>query len=459
MFKKSLLNIVLTVSILLPANSLAQQPATVAPPIASVKYKLGNFKNPSLQNIRYALARFSDDDKLFAVLGEKQRIGIYETASGRLLREIDYGSDATDAFSFSPDGKSILMKDRLSFSVEVWDIESGKRLHKIEGRNGVSGFKNMILDTDRRRKQKLEMNAIPVSRDGKNVLVGKDDRRYDIVDLASGTPVFQLEKLSKSSDTKDVLKLLFIPGAASSPRLFHLSSAIYNSQGDRIAFANGDSAPTLWNAETGKLLANLEPQAARVYSVSFSKNSKLLATTDIDGVTRTWDAETGASVSVIGSKGRSEIAAVWSPQGEILATFSSAEKGHLYDARSGKLLAETSGKAVRELAFSPNAEALATLAKKDKSILGQIFSASDGSLIGEIPRAVKEEQPLSLEWNATGEFLAIASAESVKLFDKRGKLLQTLEKAVYPAHFSHDGKLLLTGGRSDDGFVWQIGEN
>lgn len=436
------------------STNLKAQPQSA--PIARVKYKISDYKNPSVFKGRYGLTRFSPDDKMFAVVGENDRIIVYKTENGEVLQAIKYGNDNTIAFSFGADGKSVLFQDRLSFSIEVWDLETGKRRDKIEGRSGVSGLKSALVNNVEKQREGLEMSELPMSPDGKNLLVARTDSRFDVVDLASGAARFNLEQTSKTSDTKDLLKILFIPGAATTHKFFHVSNAAYNSDGKRIALANGDKAPTLWDAETGKMIAKLEPQYSRVYEVSFSRDGQLLATADEDGITKIWDAATGANLSTIGKPGKSEIAYAWSPRGDLLATMSSKEKGNFYDARTGKFISGTGKMPIRALAFSPDGRLVATFAKKDKTVLGQIIGVADGAIVANLPRPSQAEQPLALEWSADGKLLAISSVEYVKIFNARGELLQSLENAVFPAHFSHDSQLLLTGGKNDDGFIWQI---
>lgn len=453
MSKKIILLFIAVVLFSASPNTKAQ---TQSAPIARVKYKISDYKNPSVFKGRYGLTRFSADDKLLAVVGENERIVVYKTETGEVLQAIKYGNDNTTAFSFGADGKSVLFQDRLSFSIEVWDLETGKRRSKIEGRSGVSGLKSALVNNVEKQNKGLEMSELPISPDGVNLLVAKTDSRFDVVDLGNGAARFSLEQTSTTSDTKDLLKILFIPGAATTHKFFHVSHAAYSADGKRIALANGDKAPTLWDAETGKMIAKLEPHFSRVYDISFSNDGQLVATADEDGITKIWDAATGANLSTIGVPGKSETAYAWSPRGDLLATVSSKEKGNFYNARTGKFLSSTGKMPIRELAFSPDGSFVATLAKKDKTVLGQIVNVADGAVVANLPRPTEDEQPLALEWSADGKFLAVSSVEYVKIFNREGKLLQSLENAVFPAHFSHDAKLLLTGGRNDDGFVWQI---
>ncbi len=426
--------------------------------VARIKYTLSDYKNPSSFKGRYGLTRFSPDDKLLAVGGDGKKIIIFESETGKALQKIDYGG-TTNAFSFGADKKSILLQDALFTKIDVWDLETGKVRHKIMGRSGVSGLKNLLLNGVAQKHRGLEMSELPISPDGKNILVGKSDSLYQIADLTTGETRFNLEQTSKTSETKDLLKILFIPGAATTPLFFHVSNAAYNADGKRIVLANGDKVPTLWDAETGKLVAKLEPQLGKVYQVSFSTDGKLSTTTDVAGVTKIWDAETGASVSTIGTNDKKEFVVAWNPKTEMLTTYSSDEEIHFYEPRSGKLLINLGKAKVRDFLFSPDGNLIATIAKDDKNKLGQIWNAGDGKLVATLPKQPKEEHPLSIEWSANGKLLVVSSEDYVKIYNQNGEFLQSLENAVFPARFSRDAKLLATGGKNDVGYVWQINQN
>ena len=455
MLKKSFFFSISTVFLL---SSLIIQ-AQTSETLAKIKYTLADYKNPSSYKGRYGLIRFSSDDKILVVAGNDEHLIIYDSETGKMLQKIKYGGTGTNAFSFGADEKSFLLQDVSFTRIEVLDLETGKIKNKIAGRSNISGLKSLLLTSAAQKHKGLEMRELPVSPDRKMVLTAKTDSLYQVVDLESGEVRFNLEQTSKTNEKKDLLKMLFIPGAATTPLFFHISDAAYNADGKRIVLANGDKIPTLWDGETGKLIAKLEPQVGKVYQVSFSANGKLAATTDIAGITKIWDAETGAHLSTIGTPESKEIAVEWSPTAEVLATFSSAEEIHFYDARTGKLISDTDKTKVRGLSFSPNGTLAATIAKEDKNNLGQIFSVADGKLIAALPRLKKEEHALALEWNNEGNLLAVSSEDYVKIFNDKGELLQTLENAVFPARFSSDGKILATGGKNDVGYVWQINQN
>lgn len=455
MSKKTALLIIFS-ALFLNALNIAAQPSQ---PIAQLKYKISDYKNPSVFKGRFGLTRFSADDKLLAVIGDDDRIVIYETATGKVIQAIKYGSDHNSNFSFGADGSSILMQDRLSFGIEIWDLETGERRRKIEGRDGISGLKKALINNAEQKGQPQEMRELPLSPDGKNMLVAKTDSLYEIVNVADGIARHSLEQTSKTSETKDLLKILFIPGAATTRGFFYVSSAEYNSNGTRILLANGDKSPTLWDAVSGKLIAALEPQDTKVYDISFNHDGTLAATTDTKNVTKIWDAADGKLLSTIGTPKKNERVYGWSSQSDILATLSWREEGHFYNARTGKLLAGTGKTQINGLLFSPDGTLAATFAKKDRKLLGQIIRVADGKLIANLPRGADEEHPLGLDWSRDGKLLAISSVEYVKIFNDQGELLQKLDQAVFPARFSHDGKLLITGGNNDDGFVWQVGEN
>ncbi len=52
--------------------------------------------------------------------------------------------------------------------------------------------------------------------------------------------------------------------------------------------------------------------------------------------------------------------------------------------------------------------------------------------------------------------LSLASRKDVKLWDTTGELLETRDNAVFPARFYIDGSMVVTGGKNNTGYLWQI---
>ena len=84
-----------------------------------------------VQQIQYA--EFSPDNKILAVFSEESlTIKLWETASGRLLREFT-SNNIVHSLKFTPDGKKLAVIYNLGMGAELLNVTSGKILKAFEG--------------------------------------------------------------------------------------------------------------------------------------------------------------------------------------------------------------------------------------------------------------------------------------------------------------------------------------
>ena len=452
MFRKILF---FTLFVLLHSNffTIYAQQNPAGSEIAALKYKLTDFRNPSMLRYRFGLLLFSSDGKFLATSGTARDIKIYDTATGEIKATLDGDRNGFNAFSFDPDDKTVIAQDSDYSELRVFEVGTGKLLKTIDGSRATSaGKKNMANSL--RGLGGLEMSPAPVTADWKTALIQKNEGEYEIVDLETNDVRYKFEHSKKSNPLWDFFKSTFIPIAG-----VLISNANFSPDGKLVAIANGNNEPTLWSAETGKLVAKLVPQNDRVYNAGFSPDGKLVTTTDINGVTNLWETETGKMLASFGSKKDKTHPAAWSADGRRLVTISFKKDARVWDARDGNLLFALKASDAATVVFSPNGELLATTSQSNKTKLAQIWKAENGELVAALPRIKDEDRAFSLVWSPDGKLLITASSDRVKIWNAKGELLQTLEDAVFPARFSRDGKLLATGGKNDVGYVWQIREN
>ena len=82
------------------------------------------------RDLIYDLA-FSPDGKALATCGYDRLIRLWDTATGKLVRDLKDHSDAVYAVAFSPDGK-LLASGAADRAVKIWDVATGKRLYTLE---------------------------------------------------------------------------------------------------------------------------------------------------------------------------------------------------------------------------------------------------------------------------------------------------------------------------------------
>ncbi len=81
------------------------------------------------RDLIYDLA-FSPDGKILATCGYDRLIRLWDTTTGKPIRDLKDHSDAVYAVAFSPDGR-LLASGAADRAVKVWDVATGKRLYTL----------------------------------------------------------------------------------------------------------------------------------------------------------------------------------------------------------------------------------------------------------------------------------------------------------------------------------------
>ena len=189
--------------------------------------------------------------------------------------------------------------------------------------------------------------------------------------------------------------------------------------------------------------------------LSFSPDSKTLATSSVDSTIKLWDLETGKLKTVLLNP--SALASLaYSPDGQLLATGGYDGAVRLWRVADSSLARTLNGHAgtVWSVAFSPDGERIAT-SGEDKTI--RLWRVADGSEIKTITGHTLNVW--SVDFSSDGKFLGSGSFDhSVRLWDPNtGAPLRTLaghDQAVVGIAFSADGKTLATSGDDNTIRLW-----
>jgi RNA polymerase sigma factor (sigma-70 family) len=205
----------------------------------------------------FARSAMSPDGKLVAASGKDGRtIVLYETASGRIVRECTGHVSYLMHLAFSPDGRRLVSSADMhgegpgkhfdDLSVRVWDVATGKQLHKFDagrpsGNGAISPDRRVVAAsasdsestvavlrfwdvlngkelTDRRVKG---IEAFAFSPDGRYLALARQG--IQLMEVASGGIVQTLE-----CEPAEVYNLTFVPGG-------------------RLLSAHGDGTAILWD--------------------------------------------------------------------------------------------------------------------------------------------------------------------------------------------------------------------
>jgi uncharacterized caspase-like protein len=279
----------------------------------------------------------------------------------------------------------------------------------------------------------VPINAASISRDGRYIAVGLEDRTVVLWDTAAGRPVRTL-----SGHEKAVLSVAFTPDSK------------------RLLSGAADGTIVLWDVENGARLLTYRGHTGAVVSVAIAPDGKRFLTGSPDGTAILWNTESGEPVHTLKSRGILGVA--YSPDGATLATASSDRTATLWDARTGKQNVVLRGhrEDVNCIAFSPDGRRVITGSSEDLCI---VWDAATGKRITPTGRHTNNVH--SVAFTPDGRRVITGEREElVMMWDAatgaRARTFVGHSAEILSIVPSPDGRTMLTGSRDGTARLWDL---
>jgi WD40 repeat protein len=223
--------------------------------------------------------------------------------------------------------------------------------------------------------------------------------------------------------------------------------AVFSPDGSKLAALSWTHIVRLWDAASGRLLAQWEPEMRSLDCIAFSADGRLLAAGGSIGV-RLWDTASGQPIdySVPPTISQDRIMAVaFSPTENLLAVGGNYALLYLVNAETHQIVHHFQGEDVHEivsLSFSPDGRQLLSGSADG---LVQIWDTRTGQMLGSI--AGHAAAASRLAFGLQGKVIVSLNADFIRFWNaKDGRPLRVLVPDVEASDFvmSPDGHTLIS---------------
>jgi WD40 repeat protein len=397
------------------------------------------------------------DGRCLATAGLSGRISLIDRLSGRVVWSVSGAPRAHGVLAFSQDGRSLAAGQ--DGRIAIFDVESARIVNRLP----IASPTRLVFSPDGLR------------------LAGHASGNGD---------VFVFEELRR--DPRAVFTDLY-PGAA--------LRSVMSGDGRFFAACAPTMAPTVWDATTGRKLAQFPGKTIRVERLAFSTDGRSVFLACDDGRVRSWhfappaqpraqvpghDAEVWALAytqdgATLISAGDDHLIKLWDPDdghlvrelrghaalvasvalrpdGRLLASAGFDKTVRLWDLPGGEPRAVLRGHdgPVRAVAFAPDGQTLASGGSDNTIRLWNMANGSPKGIIRAHTNLVR-----AVVFDPRGRFLASASTDrTVRVIDaSTGDVRRVLScpKDSASIAFSTDGSLLVAGDDLGSISVWDVG--
>uniref|UniRef100_UPI0016896B77 WD40 repeat domain-containing protein n=2 Tax=unclassified Calothrix TaxID=2619626 RepID=UPI0016896B77 len=237
-----------------------------------------------------------------------------------------------------------------------------------------------------------------------------------------------------------------------------VESISFSPDSKTVASASRDKTVKLWDLNTGREIQTLKGHTQVVNSVSFSPDGKTVASASNDTTVKLWDVNSGREIQTFNGHTNFVNSVSFNPDGKTVASASWDNTVKLWDVNSGREIQTLSGhtQVVNSVSFSPDGKTVASASWDNTVKLWDVNSGREIQTLNGHTNTVE-----SISFSPDGKTLASASKDNtVILWDvNSGRKIQTLKghtNFVNSVSFSPDGKTLASASNDTTVKLWDV---
>jgi WD40 repeat protein len=386
-------------------------------------------------------AAMSRDGKRLAVILANNVVQLWETESGKALRQVKTTVNGVASMAFAPDGKTLFVRsvnDRVAF---VYEVETGKETRKLKAAAPPDRKGNIFGGAG-------DGTAIALSADGKTIALS--ELEWDGQRVSGSVTLFNMET------GKEIHRI--------DSQTNGISSVVFSPDAKTIVF-NTHNAIHVHSAETGKELRQIRANNGVLLMIA-SPTEPTIAVKGRDHILRLFNIDTGNLIRTIGElpgpRARNGQRFWTNPNGAITTDVVYSTDGktliiggqHLprfFDVATGtEQLLAGGGHRGAVTAMSATVDGKSVISRGADGVL-RIWDVAAQKEIRQFPEPIAAS---AVQFAPNGKLVAIAMNDgTVSLLDvadgKQKRQFKAHQGVIATIAFSADGKQLATRGAYD----------
>ena len=233
----------------------------------------------------------------------------------------------------------------------------------------------------------------------------------------------------------------------------------FSPDGRSLAAGDVNGMILRWRISDGQMISSCLGHVTRIWSIAFSHNGRIFASSSDDHTIRIWDPDTGKCISIWENKYTYWVLSLcFHPNNKVLVTGSDDQTVRLWNIESGQCIKSLEGHNGRiwSVSFSPDGNYLASGGEDN---IVRIWDVETGQCIKQFKNSTK--WILAIAFSPDGNYLASGGEDNIlRIWDiETGKCTKSLEghnNRIWSVSFSPDGNYLASGGDDQVIRVWSI---